>query len=208
MKVGLRATLVALFGISAFSFALMDLAWAADDPDLTPQQRRERALAGSPSSDDDQAPGAVTSRAPAPSEAELWTASINTLPNGGWLYVGSMADEAGFFFASTHNVVHSGAIVTVWIRWEYRLEQSSSSYYMKYRSSVTREEVDCMRQAMRALTVSYYPQNNMDGTATSYSYENQKVTWDPSVPGTVGEYLSTWICNRFKANHSPSSAPH
>lgn len=184
-------------------FTLIQQSQAGDEPDLTPQQRRERAFAESSPSDQEPPLGAEAVRAPAPSEAELWAASINPLPNGGWLYIGSLADDAGFFFASTHNVVRSGAVVTIWIRWEYREEQSSSAY-VKYRSSVAREDIDCARQAVKILTISLYPKNNMDGTATSYVYE-QKARWDPSVPGTVGEFLSNWVCNRFKANHATST---
>jgi hypothetical protein len=180
---------------------LAQQARAGDETDLTPQQRRERTLA----SDDVPPPGAEAVRAPAPSEEMLWAGSINPLPNGGWVYVGSLANTVGLFYASTHNVIRSGQIITIWIRWEYRLEQSSA-YNLKFRSVVAREEVDCTRQASRDLTQSFYPKNNLDGTATSYSYESQKVLWDPSIPGTVGEFLANWVCSRFKANHQTSTA--
>jgi len=166
---------------------LAQLSRAVDDPDLTPQQKRERALSG------DVLP-------PRPSEAAVWAASVDPLPNGGWEYVGAMANDEGMFFVSNHNVTRSGTVITIWSRWEYRSEQTSQ-YYVKFRSSVTREEVDCTRQASRVLIASYYLQNNMDGEATSYSYEREKALWSPSVPGTVGEYLSNWVCSRFKPNH-------
>jgi hypothetical protein len=114
-----------------------------------------------------------------------------------------MANDSGMFFISSHNVVRAGTVVTIWSRWEYRGEQISQ-YYVKFRSSVMREEVDCARQATRVLAASYYPQNNMDGDSTSYSYEREKALWSPSVPGTVGEYLSNWVCSHFKPTRQTS----
>lgn len=198
-----RTTARIVWGLGA-CLILVQQARASDEPDLTPQQRRERALAELPSSDEEPPPGAEAVPAPAPSEAMLWASSINPLPNGGWLYLGTMSADAGFFYASNHNAIRSGSLVTIWTRWEYRLEQSSG--YVKFRSLVQREEIDCTRQATRVLARSLYPQNNLDGTATSYSYESQKALWDPSVPGTIGEFLSNWACNRFKASHPASTA--
>lgn len=160
---------------------------AGDAPESTPQQKRERAFGE----------GALP---PPPSEDELWTASIDRLPNGGWVYVGDMANDAGMFFVSNHNVIRSGTAITIWSRSEYRSEQTSQNH-VSFRSSVTREEVDCTRQASRVLTVSYYPQNNMNGEATSYSYEREKARWSLFEPGTVGEYLSNWICGRLKPKY-------
>ena len=180
-------TLWALFGC----FILAQHSRAGDNPDLTPEQRRERALSEGIQS-------------PPPSEAELWAASIEPLPNGGWEYVGTIANDEGMFFVSNHNAMRSGTVITIWSRWEYRSEQTSQ-YYMSFRSSVTREEVDCAKQTSRVLTASYYPKNNMDGDARSYAYEREKAVWSPSVPGTVGEYLSNWVCSRFKPNRQTAS---
>jgi hypothetical protein len=62
--------------------------------------------------------------APPSSPQAVWAASIEPLPEGGWLYVTTLAGQEGMLFASTHNVMRSGTEVTLWIRWEYQLPLS------------------------------------------------------------------------------------
>ena len=114
------------------------------------------------------------------SESQRWAQSIEALPGGGWKLWGSTGkDEGTEIFASSHNVSQVGSIITVWFRWEFYMEQSNA-WSAHYHSDVSRREIDCSRQAMRTLSVSYYPENNLGGgDPVSYTTDQKALRWDP-----------------------------
>lgn len=185
-----------LFGKALICSILSQSIWAEDEPELTPQERRERALGGSVSID--RLPDT-----PQPLEAEVWAKTIDLLPNGGWQYITvTGADE--LLFASTRNVAQAGPTVAAWFRWEYMTAQSDE-YSTSYHSLVVREEVDCSRQAMRSLASAYYSKNNLGGASSSFVTEQKLPVWSPAIPGTIGDTMVTWACSKLK--HSPKTSP-
>jgi hypothetical protein len=140
------------------------------------------------------------------SEADVWARSIDPLPNGGWQYITSgSGDSANVVFASSHNMVRNGNIVTVWLRWEYMKAQSSR--FPPYKSEVVREQIDCGRLATRLLSTSYYANNNLEGQPQTFVADEHKQSWEPAIPGTVGEYMVQWVCSKPK-RAAPNAHPH
>lgn len=100
-------------------------------------------------------------------------------------------------FVSDHNVVRAADSVTVWFRNEYFKSQTSGPL-TSYRSSVSRYQLSCTRSAMRVLAYSYYTKSNLDGTFQSFVNDEDKVRWEPAVPGTIGELMVNWACSKAK----------
>jgi hypothetical protein len=102
-------------------------------------------------------------------------------------------DNPSVVYASTHNVLHNGNVVTAWVRWEYSRIQAEI-YPLHYQSAVTHEELDCDSGTYRRAAVFYYRRNNLQDNALQFTALDDDTTWKLAIPGTEGDAMLNWAC--------------
>ncbi|MGC1458192.1 MAG: surface-adhesin E family protein [Steroidobacteraceae bacterium] len=141
----------------------------------------------------------VATAAPTPSPAAApvatsWKSVLEPLPAGGWSYITDGPPEnPSAVYASSHNVLHDGNVVTAWIRWEFSRPQAEV-YPLHYLSAVTREELDCDARAYRRSAVFYYLRNNLQEKGPSFTALRDDTTWKPAIPGNEADAMLNWGC--------------
>ena len=81
-----------------------------------------------------------TTEVSSPAVPESWKAVLEPLHAGGWAFISDgPVENPSAVYASTHNVLHDGNVVTAWMRWEFSRPQAEV-YPLHYLSAVTREE--------------------------------------------------------------------
>jgi hypothetical protein len=126
--------------------------------------------------------------------ATSWKSTLDPLSPGGWVMVtDGPVDNPSVVYASTHNVLHNGNVVTAWIRWEY-LRIQAEIYPLHYQSAVTHEELDCDSRTYRRAAVFYYRRNNLQDKALQFTALNDDTTWKLAIPGTEGDAMLNWAC--------------
>lgn len=135
------------------------------------------------------------------SAATSWKGALDPLSAGGWVLItDGPIDNPSVVYASTHNVLHNGNVVTAWIRWEYSRIQAEI-YPLHYQSAVTHEELDCDSRSYRRAAVFFYRRNNLQDKALQFTALDDDTTWKLAIPGTEGDAMLNWACAPPAAAH-------
>lgn len=141
---------------------------------------------------------------PAPRPYEQWLQTLQSLPEGGWRYLttGVTNSDQTVLYYSTHHIGLNGSVVTAWFRWEYQHDVPDG--LLTIRSLVTRDRIDCSRDAEMPLSQTVYSRQNMQGTASSQEFDPKTALWMPIIPGSLGEAELNWACDKVleNAHHS------
>lgn len=130
-----------------------------------------------------------------------WKDTLDPLPAGGWVLItDGPVDNPSVVYASTHNVLHNGNVVTAWIRWEYSRIQAEI-YPLHYQSAVTHEVLDCDARTYRRAAVYFYRRNNLQDKALQFTALNDDTTWKLAIPGTEGDAMLNWACAPVPVAH-------
>jgi hypothetical protein len=136
---------------------------------------------------------------------DTWAASLDKLPNGGWTFLMVSPDGTYAVFGSHRHATREGNVVSLWLRYEYR-EQQTVNGYADVKSAVERDMYDCARVRSKGVSSTYYGENNLGGgTGSSVNYDEVKVAWAPAIPGTVGDFLLDWACKTVP--HAQAAKP-
>jgi hypothetical protein len=133
----------------------------------------------------------------------VWADRLDTLPSGGWTLLSVSPDGTYAVFGSRRHGSRRGSVVAVWLRLENREAQSANG--TTFKSEVERDLYDCERITSKATSVTYYSDNNLNGPGRSDTYDENKVTWSPVIPGTLGDSLLEWACRTPKTQ--PAKTP-
>jgi hypothetical protein len=135
-----------------------------------------------------------TTEVPPPEVAGSWKAVLEPLSGGGWAFISDgPVENPSAVYASTHNVLHDGNVVTAWMRWEFSRPQAEV-YPLHYLSAVTREQLDCDGRSYRRAAVIYYARNNLQEKGPSFTALDDDTTWKQAIPGTEAEAMLNWGC--------------
>jgi hypothetical protein len=135
----------------------------------------------------------VVATEPAPAEAS-WRSTLDPLSAGGWVLItDGPVDNPSVVYASTHNVLRNGNVVTAWVRWEYSRIQAEI-YPLHYQSAVTHEELDCDARSYRRAAVFFYRRNNLQDKALQFTALDDDTTWKLAIPGSEGDAMLNWAC--------------
>ena len=94
------------------------------------------------------------------------------------------------YFATRHDALRNGDIVTMWTRVEYKHPQSPSSH----KSAASRDDWDCKQRKRSTHGVFFYQWNNLEDEDPEHS-TNLLRTWEPIAKGTIGETLLNFACS-------------
>ncbi len=155
------------------------------------------------------APAAATPSLAAAPVATSWKSVLDPLSAGGWAYITDGPPEnPSAVYASSHNVLHDGNVVTAWIRWEFSRPQAEV-YPLHYLSAVTREELDCDARSYRRSAVFYYLRNNLQEKGPSFTALRDDTTWKQAIPGTEADAMLNWGCAptavKVKSDKTPAT---
>lgn len=138
------------------------------------------------------APG--TAEVAPPAVPESWKSVLEPLHGGGWAFISDgPVENPSAVYASTHNVLHDGDVVTAWMRWEFSRPQAEV-YPLHYLSAVTREQLDCDARTYRRAAVIYYTHNNLQEKGPSFTALDDDTTWKQAIPGTEADAMLNWGC--------------
>lgn len=115
-----------------------------------------------------------------------WTKYLDPLANGGWVLKYKAVDGAWALFTSRKDRRRIGKVVTLWLRWEHALEQTSP-FGAVYLSYVEKTEFDCANKLVRTLAQTTFPENNLRGNPQSFEVDVKTAQWTSFIPGTQGE---------------------
>jgi hypothetical protein len=153
------------------------------------------------------APPVSAGPAGAPVVTASWKSTLDPLNAGGWAYIfDGPPDNPSAVYASTHNVLHNGNVLTAWMRWEFSRPQADV-YPLQYLSAVTREEIDCDARTYRRAGVIYYLRNNLQEKGPSFMALDDDTTWKQAVPGTEADAMLNWGCPSPAAAKAATPAP-
>jgi hypothetical protein len=124
--------------------------------------------------------------------ANDWAASLDRMPQGGWVLLGIGSDGTVATFGSLRHATRQGNIVTVWLRFEYRETQGRPGNYHK--SQVQRVMNDCVGMRIQAVSSSGFSDNNLSGQGQTFTTEETKGGWISAIPGSLGEMYLDWAC--------------
>lgn len=124
-----------------------------------------------------------------------WVRTLNPLSDGGWQFRSVAPDGSWASFSTERQMKRSGHLVTAWLREEYPEPQRSNSGNV-YFSYVEKIQYDCANERARALMIIYYSENNIAGSEESDATDIKQAVWVPIVPGTPGENIYLWACNK------------
>ena len=126
--------------------------------------------------------------------ATSWKGVLEPLSAGGWAFISDGPPEnPSAVYASTHNVLHDGNVVTAWMRWEFFRPQAEV-YPLHYLSAVTREQLDCDARTYRRSAVFYYMRNNLQEKGPAFTTLNDDTTWKAAIPGSEADAMLSWGC--------------
>jgi hypothetical protein len=92
---------------------------------------------------------------------DSWTASLDKLPSGGWVFLTVSSDGTYAIFGSHRHATREGNVVALWLRTEYREGQSNGSE--GYKSVVERNMYDCARMASKQVSTTLLPRKQSRG---------------------------------------------
>jgi hypothetical protein len=134
-----------------------------------------------------------------------WKSALDPLSAGGWAFLSDgPAENPSALYASTHNMLHDGNVVTAWMRWEFSQPQAEV-YPLHYLSAVTREELDCDGRAYRRSAIVYYLGNNLQQKGPAFTALNDDTTWKPAIPGSEGDAMLNWGCPKTAIKSKPET---
>lgn len=89
-------------------------------------------------------------------------------------------------------IAPSAGVVTVWVMFDYKAEQQSSSSGRRYHSQKGQQEVDCAAQRSRTVFFTWHAGRMGDGVVVYTG--RTPIPWEPNSPGGIGRTLASQVC--------------
>lgn len=136
-----------------------------------------------------------------PATAQLTTVPMNGLGNEwvkqldlkgkmAWEWIETYPDRV--YFATRHEAVRKGDIVSMWMRIEFKDPQSP----LDHRSALSHDDWDCAKKLRSTAGVFFYKYNNLETDRPEPEHStNMLRTWEKVQPKTVGETLLNFACS-------------
>ena len=118
------------------------------------------------------------------------------------LAVASVASAAWVKFGENDRLVSyyepakpgSAGTVTVWVMYDYKVEQESQRSGRRYFSQKGQQEVDCNGQQSRTVFFTWHAGRMGEGAVV---YTGSKtLPWEPDSPGSIARALASAVCAR------------
>jgi len=117
-----------------------------------------------------------------------WVKQLDLKGRMDWEWIETYPEQV--YFATRHDSLRQGDIVTMWTRVEYK----HATHPLDHRSSVSRDDWDCKHRTRSTGGLVFYQWNNLQDDSPERS-TNLLRTWEKVQPGTVGETLLEFACS-------------
>lgn len=117
-----------------------------------------------------------------------WVKGLDLKGRMEWEWIETYPEQV--YFATRHDAVREGDMVTMWTRVEYRHPQNP----LNHRSSVSRDQWDCKNRRRSTKGLVFYKFNNLEDETPERS-TNPLQYWENVEKGTVGETLLNFACS-------------
>jgi hypothetical protein len=81
---------------------------------------------------------------------------------------------------------------TLWVIYDYKVEQSSPSSGRKYRSQKGQQQIDCQGQRSRTIFFTWHTEQMANGLV-AYTGRTA-LPWEPNSPGSIARTLASMVC--------------
>ena len=106
-----------------------------------------------------------------------------------WEWIETYPEQV--YFATRHDSVRNGDVVTMWTRVEYKHPQSP----LAHRSALSKDDWDCAKRQRSTSGVFFYKWNNLQTDKDEPEHSTELLrSWEKIAPGTVGETLLNFAC--------------
>lgn len=137
-------------------------------------------------------PVTVSPEKQATKQIPLWAEKIRPRD---WPFIGGVQDRSILVFAKTAATPPGSPYPQVWIRHEYRVQQTDAAEGVAlapYRSEKLVEEVDCSKQLFRRLKAYRHGDNNLEGAAQVLGFTD--AVWAAPEPDTFDAAIVRDAC--------------
>lgn len=117
-----------------------------------------------------------------------WVKGLDLKGRMEWEWIETYPEQV--YFATRHDAVREGDMVTMWTRVEYKHPQNP----LNHRSSVSRDQWDCKNRRRSTKGLVFYKFNNLEDETPERS-TNPLQYWENVEKGTVGETLLNFACS-------------
>jgi hypothetical protein len=101
------------------------------------------------------------------------------------------------YYVETESIRRIGNTVECWVKVNYEKEQSLRYGYSSYRSMITLFRYDCFNRTDKLLQSTCY--SEIDGAGdTVYNFSNDNDKPSRIIPGSVGEAIMKFACQRSR----------
>lgn len=119
-----------------------------------------------------------------------WVKQLELRGKMDWEWVETYPDQV--FFATRHEAVRNGDVVSMWMRIEFKHPQSP----LDHRSALSKDDWDCKKRERSTSGVFFYKWNNLQNDKPEPEHSTNLLrTWEKVAPGTVGEGLLEFACS-------------
>jgi hypothetical protein len=119
-----------------------------------------------------------------------WVKELDLRGRMEWEWIETYPEQV--YFATRHDSLRKGDIVTMWTRVEYKHPQSP----LDHRSALSKDDWDCAKRQRSTSGVFFYKWNNLQtDRETPERSTNLLRSWEKIEGGTVGETLLNFACS-------------
>ena len=117
-----------------------------------------------------------------------WVKKLELRGRSDWEWLETYPEQV--YFATRVESERNGDIVTMWTRVEYKHPQNP----LAHKSSVSRDDWDCVKRQRSTRGIIFYKWNNLQADEPERS-TNLLRYWEKIEPGTIGETLLNFACS-------------
>ena len=134
--------------------------------------------------------GAQITTVPMKGAGNEWVKELELRGRMDWEWIETYPEQV--YFATRHDSLRNGDIVTMWTRVEYKHPQSP----LAHKSALSKDDWDCAKRQRSTSAVFFYKWNNLQtDRETPERSTNLLRSWEKIEKGTVGEALFSFACS-------------
>jgi hypothetical protein len=127
---------------------------------------------------------------PMKGEANDWVRKLDLKGTMDWEWIETYPEQV--FFATRHEAVRKGDVVSMWMRIEYKHGQNP----LDHRSALSHDDWDCRKRERSTTGVFFYKWNNLQTDRDEPEHSTNLLrTWEKVAPNTIGETLLNFACS-------------
>jgi hypothetical protein len=119
-----------------------------------------------------------------------WVKQLDLRGRMDWEWIETYPEQV--YFATRHDSLRKGDVVTMWTRVEYKHAQNP----LAHRSALSKDDWDCAKRQRSTSGVFFYKWNNLQtDRETPERSTNLLRSWEKIETGTIGETLLNFACS-------------